>query len=66
MTTLINTLTDKKQNLEIILNSIHSKRNSNIDNYTSNELKRCALIIKQIKNIDSQLKDYRVNLLTVA
>ena len=66
MTTLINTLNNKKQNLETILNSIHTKRNSNIDNYTSKELSRCALIIKQIKSIDLKLNNYQSNLLTVA
>jgi len=66
MTTLINTLNSKKSNLETILNKVNLKNDSNVDNYTSNELKRCSMIIKQIKTIDFQLNEYRTSLLNIA
>ena len=66
MTTLINTLNYKKSNLETILKKINLKNDSNFDNYTSKELKRCSMIIKQIKTIDFQLNEYRTSLLKVS
>lgn len=41
-----------------MLDKIHQKNNFDIDNYSSLESERCALIIKQIKSHKKQIVEY--------
>ena len=55
MSILLKSLESKKANLESILAAIHSKNKSDVESYSSKELKRCGLLIKQIKSLSLQL-----------
>lgn len=66
MTTLINSLNSKKDYSVSVLNKIHLKNNNDINNYSSKELRRCAMIIKQIKTIEFQLDECRKTILNIA
>jgi hypothetical protein len=55
---LIAVLHEKVEQRKGVLDKIHNRNDSNTDNYTSNELKRCALLIKQIKSYNNQIVEY--------
>ena len=65
MTTLINSLRTKKEYLESTLKQIHDKNNQDIEKYSEMELKRCGLMIKQIKTVEAELEIYCSELLEV-
>ena len=56
---IIAVLQGKVEQGKSVLKKIHSRNGGNTENYTSNELKRCQLLIRQVNSNNEMIVKYR-------